>query len=247
MEKEADVVRKQFLLKLGAICAILGAIVSIAAGTGFGNLTNRAGTETVLQTIAAQPNWYWPLVHLGFILGAFLWVGAFTALASTFKNGNKGALAQWGLATVIIGVAVHIIDSAVSGFALTALADAWSTVSPSGQAHLLSAGNILLQILKGTWAMVLVFFHGLPFVLFGLAVALNQKYPTWLGWIGVIGGAGSLVVGVQMFLKANLFPTWLFIIFAVLISLWMIVMGGLMWRHADKANIEQNSNQQENL
>jgi hypothetical protein len=36
-------------LRIGAVCAILGAVVSAAAGTGFGNITNELGTEAVLR------------------------------------------------------------------------------------------------------------------------------------------------------------------------------------------------------
>src|SRR5699024_5108721 len=89
-----------------------------------------------------------------------------------------------------------------------------------------------LRILRGTWAMVLTFFHGLPFVLFGLAVVIGSDFHAWLGWTGIIGGTGSVLAGVFMFLDLNLLPEWFFIIFAVLISLWMIALRILMWRRA---------------
>jgi hypothetical protein len=63
--------------RAGAVCAGAGVITTMVAGANFRNLTNTAGTEEVLRTIAAWPMWYWPLIHLAFIAGAFLWVGAF--------------------------------------------------------------------------------------------------------------------------------------------------------------------------
>jgi hypothetical protein len=77
---------------------------------------------------------------------------------------------------------------------------------------------------------VITLFHGAPFVLVGLAVALSRLYPAWLGWIGFIGGAGSLVVGIAMFL--GLAPAGLAVPFAVVLSLFMVVLGWLMWNQA---------------
>src|SRR5215217_5975906 len=95
MKDEGQVTRERTILRIGAVCAILGAVVSVAAGMGFGNLTNEYGTEQVLRMIAARPRWYWPTVHLGFIVGAFLWVGAFIALAVSLKRSVGGPWAGW--------------------------------------------------------------------------------------------------------------------------------------------------------
>jgi hypothetical protein len=222
-------------LRIGAVCAILGAVVSVAAGIGFGNITNELGTEAVLRYLASRPPWYWPTVHLGYILGALLWVGALAALAISLTCGAGWALGRWGAASVIVGATIHVIDSSINGFGLMALAHAWAAAPVSEQANLLLAGGALLWILGGTWATVLVLFHGVPFVLFGLAVVLDRGYPTWLGWFGFVGGLGSLFCGVTMFLGVGLVPGRLFVVFALVVSLWMVVMGVLMWRRADAA------------
>ena len=224
--------RERTFLRLGAVCAILGAVVSVAAGAGFGNLTNESGTEAVLRYVSSQPDWYWPSVHLGFTLGALLWVGALTVLAGSLTHGAGWALGRLGAAGVILGATIHVVDSSINGFGLTALADTWAAAPASEQTSLLLAGDTLLWILGGTWASVLSFFHGVPFVLFGLAVVLDGTYPAWLGWVGVVGGSGSLVAGVTMFLGVGLLPEWLFIVFAIVVSLWMVAMGILMWRRA---------------
>ena len=224
--------RDQTLLRIGAVCAILGAVVSVAAGMSFGNLTNEAGTEAVLRAIASRPSWYWPTVHLGFIVGAFLWVWAFIALASSLTRGVSWALGWLGAASIIVGAAIHVADSSISGVGLTALVDAWKNAQASEQASLLRVGDTLLLVLNGTWPSVHSYFHGVPFILSGLAVVLSGRYPAWLGWVGVVGGVGSLVGGVLMFLGADLGRERLFIVFAQIVSLWMVAMGALMWRHA---------------
>jgi hypothetical protein len=232
VRKKTQLTREQIFLRIGAVCAILGAVVSVTAGAGFGNITNELGTEAVLRYISSRPAWYWPTVHLGFIVGAFLWVGALAALASSLTRGGGWALGRWGAASVIIGATIHVVDSAVNGFGLAHLADAWAVATGSEKAILLHNGETLLIILGGTWAGVLMLFHGLPFVLFGLAVALDRSYPAWLGWFGFVGGLGSLFIGIMMFLGLDLVPESLFIVFAVVVSLWMVAMGVLMWRRA---------------
>jgi hypothetical protein len=227
--------RMRAMLRVGAVCAILGAVVSVAAGMGFGNLTNEHGAVEVLRTLAARPRWYWPLVHLAFIVGAFLWVDAFIALAISLQRGPGWILGWFGAATLMVGAAIHVADSSISGFGLTALAGAWVAAPPAEQPNLLRIGETLLYVLHGTWPNVHSFFHGVPFILSGSAAALSRRYPQWLGWVGTVGGAGSLVGGVLMFFGAQIASERFFIVFAQLVSLWMVAMGILMWRHATRS------------
>jgi hypothetical protein len=237
--REAEA-RMGAMLRIGAVCAILGAIVSVAAGIAFGNLTNEHGTVEVLRAIAAHPRWYWPLVHLGFIVGALLWIYAFIALAISLQRGRSWALGWLGAATLIVGAAIHIADSSISGFGLTALTNAWVAAPPAEQPNLLRIGETLLYLLHGTWPNVHSFFHGAPFVLSGSAVALSQRYPQWLGWVGTLAGIGSLVGGVLMFFGTRLGSERFFIVFAQLVSLWMVAMGVLMWRRAARGATQRS-------
>jgi hypothetical protein len=228
----ADQARVRNFLRIGAFGAIVGAIVSVAAGMGFGNLTNELDTEQVLRIISTRPSWYWPTVHLGFIVGAFLWVGAFAALAPSFARGASSTLGYLAFAAVVVGAAVHVVDSSVSGFGLSAVASAWASAPPSEQAQLLRIGDTLLYILNGTWPNVHSFFHGLPFVAAGAAVALSRTYPAWIGWVGAAGGAASLVGGVLQFLGVIPHEERFVIVPAQVVSLWFIVVGLMMWRRA---------------
>ena len=131
---------------------------------------------------------------------------------------------------MIAGGAVHIIDSPISGGGLAPLAQSWATAAASDQAELLRVGDTLLYALNGTWWSVHSYFHGLPFVLAGLAVVADRGYPAWLGWIGVAGGTASLAAGVLQFLGAMPGSVRLVIVPAQLVSLWMVAIGVLMWR-----------------
>jgi hypothetical protein len=232
MTQDAEQVRVRTFLRIGAFGAVAGAIVSVAAGMGFGNLTNEVGTEQVLRTIGARPGWYWPTVHVGFIVGAFLWIGAFAALAASFRHGASWALGNLALAAVLVGSAIHVVDSSISGFGLAAVARAWALAPPSEQAQLARAGDTLLYVLNGTWPNVHSFFHGLPFVAGGAAVALSRQYPAWIGWAGAAGGAASLAGGLLQFVGVIPHEERFVIIPAQVVSLWFVVIGVMMWRRA---------------
>lgn len=80
--------------------------------------------------------------------------------------------------------------------------------------------------MSGTWANVLTFFSGLPFVLSGLG--LSPCYPTRFGGIGIVGGGAQLFAGVTMFLGLGLVPDVVAIAGAIFVSLWLGVVGVLL-------------------
>jgi hypothetical protein len=43
-------------------------------------------------TIASRPAWYWPTLHLCFIIAAFLWVCAFIAIANSLTRAEIATL-----------------------------------------------------------------------------------------------------------------------------------------------------------
>jgi hypothetical protein len=220
---------ERLLLQVGAVAAVIGTALQVAAGTSQSTLLG-VTTDVALATLAGQPGWVWPVIYLGFIFGALLWVGALVALASTLTEGAGWALSRLALAAVIVGATLHAIDGVLNAVGLAGLARAWAGASEAERAMLTQNGDLLLRLLDGTWAGVITLYHGLPFVLAGLAMALSRRYPAWLGWIGVIGGGGSLVIGVAMLLGVQ---TGLAVPFAVVLSFFMVVLGWLLWSRAN--------------
>lgn len=226
------------MLRIGGVCAILGALVSVAAGTAVGNVTSTYGPQGVLSYIAARPEWYWPVGHLGFITGALLWVGTFVAFVRYASPGTSRVLGRLAAGSALVGASIHAIDSSISAYGLGALARAWASAAAGQQAELIETSRLLLWILKGTWAGVLTFFHGVPFVLIGLAVVFDPRQPTWFGTIAALAGLGSVAAGVARFVGAGFFPDFLFVWFAVLVSMWMVGLGIVMWPRARPPAVE---------
>jgi Domain of unknown function (DUF4386) len=79
-----------------------------------------------------------------------------------------------------------------------------------------------------------ILFAGVTFVLLGLAVAWSRAYPRWLGWMAVVAGAGSVLVGlVQAQVgETNAVTRIPSIIFPTVITLWLAWMGVLLLRKA---------------
>ena len=74
----------------------------------------------------------------------------------------------------------------------------------------------------------------MAFVLYGLAVALSDRYPRWLGWVVVVAGVGSVAAGLVQAAagESTALTRVLTIIFPTVITLWLIEMGVLVLRRA---------------
>lgn len=211
--------------RIGGWSAMIGAALLMAAGIGFGGLTFGREPEMVLQAIAAQPRWYWPAVHLAFAAGSVLWIGAFIALNSSFRDTYARLLGSLGVVSIVLGAALHVIDSFISGSALTSLANAWAAAPVADRAEIVRASETLLMVLGGTWIGVVVLFHGVPFVFTGTSVARSARYPRFLRYVGVMAGFGSIFTGALMLVAPRAVPTWLYYSFAAVGTLWMVGVG----------------------
>ena len=225
---------EQILLRVGAITAVVGTVFQVAAGTSQ-SVQLGATTEVALSTLGEQPDWMWPVIYMAFIFGALLWMAALVALATTLTDGVAWALARLAVVTAIVGVTLHAVDGTLNAVVLEGLARAWAAAPSGERAALVQDGDLVRRMLDGTWASVITLYHGLPFLLAGLAVALSRRYPAWLGWIGVIGGAGSLLIGIAMLLGVK---TQLAVPFAVVLSFFMVVLGWLLWEQASRRGTE---------
>ncbi|CAA9539293.1 MAG: hypothetical protein AVDCRST_MAG59-667 [uncultured Thermomicrobiales bacterium] len=216
---------RRVLLRIGEGAAVLGAALSVAAGAAFGNRTAGAEAVPLLDYLAALPIWSWPAVQLGFAAGAVLWLAAFVALAEALEDGLARDIGRLAVAAIAVGAAVHLVDSVVSGGALPPLAHAWAVTPAAARPVLVQQADTVLAVLGATWAGVVTFFHGVPFVLAGSAVVVSRVYP------------GSFAAGGLMFLDLGLLPPWLFIPFAVAVSLWTAAMGFLMWLRSGRPRL----------
>ncbi|MGD9531622.1 MAG: hypothetical protein AB7V44_33170, partial [Pseudonocardia sp.] len=77
---------------------------------------------------------------------------------------------------------------------------------------------------------------GLPFALFGIAVAVSSEYPSILGWLGAVVGVVGFCTGAANFALLALIPIQLFVPVVFLLDLWMLTMGVLMWKRSRRTS-----------
>jgi hypothetical protein len=222
---------QRFLMQAGAIGAVLGAILQVAAGTGSTSLPS-GEPAAVLRELAGSAGGWWQIDDFGFMFGALLWVVAIVALADTLTDGPAWALGRLAVALVIVGATMHALYGALHGAVLPSLARDWATADTATQTALAANAATTLRMLEAVWAGMITLFHGVPFILAGLAATASWRYPAWLGWIGAIGGAGSVVVGIGMFFGM---AAGLAVPFAIVISVFMVILGWLLWQEAAEA------------
>ena len=225
---------ERLLLRFGAVAAFVGTALQVAAGSSQAGQMESAADVT-LSSLAEQPDWAWPLIYFGFMFGALLWVLALVVLTSTLRGRAAPAWGRLAVAAVIVGAALHVVDASLNAGPLNDLARDWSTAGEAERATLAQHADLLIRLLDGTWAGVITLFHGVPFLLAGWAVVAEPDHPSWLGGIGILGGAGSVVVGILMFLRVV--GPGLAVPFAVVISIFMVVIGGRLWARADRARM----------
>jgi hypothetical protein len=222
-----------WISRMGAAAGIAGALLGMV-----GNLVHPAtpaasdDAEGLARTIADSGSWV--PGHLVILLGLILMLGGLVAIAHSIQGGLPGALARLGQVAAVAGVTVGLVLLVVDGVAAKHLAQAWATAPPGQQAAALHAllAEEAINFALGT--LFYIQFAGVTFVLLGLAVAWSRVYPRWLGWVAVVAGAGSLVVGLVQgpVGETNAVTRIPSIVFPTLITLWLLWMGVLLLRKA---------------
>lgn len=221
---------KQALARIGAVSALLGAILLLVG--------------TFLHPIHADPNIpaeafaeyaaneIWLLSHLTQFFGVFALGLGFAAFSRTFEAGYASAWAYLGLIGTISLVAISAALQAVDGIALKFMVDHWSAALGETQQIAFESAFAVRQIEIGL-ASLFSITSGLTGLLFGMALLSSARYPNWLGWVGVINGAGMVVSGILQgstgFSSAAM--DWSMTTSMILL-IWVCIVSILMWRLA---------------
>jgi hypothetical protein len=230
--KREALTQERQVLKLGGVLAVLGGLGHFIILLVHGDLPDQT-TEIALEHIAGRAEW--PALKLALIASVLLWVGAFVALSSSLSHGLSWLLSRQAVAGVVIGASVLIVHYSIMGYAMNNVADAWQAATGSEQADMVLLAEALLGVTGGLFLSVISWLYGLPYLLMGLAIALGHGYPRWLGWAAAAAGAGALMTGTTMFLGVNLVPfPLLYGGFVIPLTIWLAVMGLLMWRRAQR-------------
>jgi len=219
-----------WLMRIGSVSAVLGAV-----SAGLGNLlhpiTPRDDPHGVAHVIAQSE--FWTLIHLLIVVGTILMLAGLIAIRHSIAgDGFADALARLGTYAATIGTTIGVVTVILDGVAAKQLANQWAAAGEPEKPIALavvSANETINFALAGLFNMC---FAGVPFVLFGLAVARADAYPRWLGWVAFGAGIGSIGAGLaQAFTGKPTVPSLILtIIGPTVIALWLLVMGVLLSR-----------------
>jgi hypothetical protein len=175
----------------------------------------------------------WIAVHLGQFAGFLLIIGGLVALyfSIAIRPDAAAAVARFGLAAAITTGASFTILQAVDGVALKRAVDAWASAPSDQQAAAFAAAEAIrwIEIGVNSLSFSLV---GLTFVIYGVALALVNDYPRWIGWLAVAAGIAHLIRGVGVAYQGFV-PSIAALIGLALLALWTVVMAVSMWRQSN--------------
>lgn len=209
------------LMRTGAVAAMVGAPIAVV----FNLLHPRSDEFSAAAEVEASiTEGIWAFDH--YMLGLSVGLG-FLALVVIGRSFASAASVPWGrvaLYSAIGSSALAFTALTVDGFAIPEAADSIGPDAAVAVAHV-AAGLFLTTI--GT-------LFGITPILFGVAVLTGEDYPGWLGWVAVLAGLIGAVTGTIIFYNGftDLTVEVLFPIASILFTVWIGVMGILLWRKA---------------
>jgi hypothetical protein len=238
MATDTKVEVRQVQTQLGAPLLGLGVVASILGNSLHPAREDPMDKPRVFQEYAQSDAWI--VAHLGQFAGYLFGFAGLIVLAQLLlgERARAAVAAYLGMAAATATVAVGAVLQAVDGIALKAMVDSWAQASGPQQAVVFGAAesvrwleigiNSLFRLLQGTTLIVL-----------GLALTLSDRFPRWLGWVGVSCGLALVLRGIAVaFAGFDLsnpvyFSTGVVTSLPVtLLNLWMAALAVLMWRRS---------------
>ncbi len=110
------------------------------------------------------------------------------------------------------------------------MVDRWAVATEDARVRAFEAAFAVRQIEIGL-ASLLSLVTGFTLVVFALAIVLGARYPIWLGWVGLVDGAGTVGAGLaQASTGFSGLSMTLSMVTSVILLVWVLAAAVLMWR-----------------
>jgi len=223
------------LFKAGSISAIVGAILAFIVNILHPRTSEFGNPEALLQLIARSS--IWVPDHIGILLAVLLTLGGLVAIYRSIPAGPGGSWARLAVVAALVSASVSVVLIGTDGIAAKEVAVAWANAPAAEKVAAFYAANVLEQINFGLFSFFIFVYFGVTTILYGLAVATSEVFPVWLGWLAVLDGIGAALVGLVQATRGPsvLVTNVLFPIVSLIATVWVLIMGVLLWRKAGVA------------
>jgi hypothetical protein len=216
--------------RVGAVAAIAGALALLVGTMLHPMAADPADALAAFTEYAADPHWV--SSHLTQFIGVALMFVGLVALRDTIQAQPTEWLARLGMLFGACALAVAATLQAVDGVALKLAVTNWSNASLEQKQSAFMAALAVRQIEIGMASYMALLF-GASVSLSGLAVARSKEFPRCLGWVGVMGGVGSVAGGLlSAYTGFSTTEMTVAMPFNLVVVVWMILVGVILWRRA---------------
>lgn len=214
--------------RLGSVSAIAGVVILMVT-TMLHPLGADPGDPIAAFTEYAADH-AWVATHLGQFLGIALMFVGLVALSDSLSEEPIAWLARLGVYVAAAALGATAVLQAVDGIALKVMVDNLAAASEEQKPSTFLAALAVRQIEVGMASFMALLF-GTALALLSGAVAKSTAYPTWLGWLGLAAGVGTVVGGLLMaFTGFSMTAMNVALPFNLILVIWMVAIGFLLWQ-----------------
>lgn len=218
-------------LRIGGLAAIVGGVLALV-----GNLLHPrydAPDVEVYRKIANSDRYR--ISDVIILLALMLTVAGIVAVSRSLGSGRGGALAQYGRVAALVGGSIAVAEIGLETYGFKQAAATFATARPGDQVGSFWATNAVDHINTGlfnTWTIV---FLGVAPLLLGAAALTSRARPSWIGILGVVGGAACVVVGFVNLVRADQTAMQVpFLIGSLVVTVWVVAAGAVLWREPEQ-------------
>jgi hypothetical protein len=223
---------------MGSIAFIAGLVIIIVSTLFHASSEDLMDNPVVFAVYAESDTWI--AAHIGQFAGVVLvFGGGFVALFRLLvksESGMASALAWFGLVTSIITASTFTILQAVDGIALKIAVDTWYAIPSPSAADSEEEKAIAFRVAEGIrWTEIGInsynrILQGVVAIIFGVAIVESALLAKWIGAVGIIAGAATVIAGVGV-AYIGFAPLPIVGDVSTLISFaWIAILGIFMWR-----------------
>ncbi len=225
------------MLRMGSVAFLAGLVIIIVSTLFHASSEDLMDNPVVFAVYAESDTWI--AAHIGQFAGVVLvFAGGFVALFRLLVKSESGmvsALAWFGLVAAILTASTFTILQAVDGIALKIAVDTWYAI-PLYAADSEEEKAISFQVAEGVrWTEVGInsynrILQGVVALIFGVAIVKSALLSRWIGTVGIIAGAATVIAGVGV-AYVGFAPLPIVGDVSTFISFaWIAILGIFLWR-----------------